>query len=172
MLERENDYYCMKDDVLVDKRTGQEVLPSAPKPLFGTYDAFYFDGYRAYLSCRAKILLKPAGLSISAGDSKYGWSKNLNYTEIESLNITHERETTGLRTFLIGPLWAAVFKKETRLITIGFRDDLGMLQTPSFKILHSEPLSETPTEVTMQCYDTILQKIRESKATSMDEHAN
>jgi hypothetical protein len=35
---------------------------------------------------------------------------------------------------VLGPVLAALYKKETMTLNVGFRDETGLLQTPCFKI--------------------------------------
>ena len=189
MLERENDWYCMKDDVILQKEIklsaalqtpsckvcGRAMalqdeanqrwycyrddvtlyskeerwvgLPTAADT--GTYPAFYVDGYADARSGYATIQLLQDSLLVMLTDPER--RLEFPYAHVEVLSISHEREITALRTFLIGPILAAAFKKGTLLLTVGFRDEIGLLQLPMFRM---------GKDTLYQCYATIIQKLR------------
>src|SRR5208337_527105 len=79
----------------------------------------------------------------------------IKYPSIESLNILLQREITALRTFLVGPFFAAWLKKETKTLAIGFRDELKLIQTPTFVLQDNDELA--------RCYNLIMEQIRKGK---------
>jgi hypothetical protein len=158
------------------KRTAKEVAAAEKAELFlyrdtHEYDAIYVDGYRDLLHANpVKLILLPEGVRIELGEMKgEGFGNNYSekwvatdsfdfaYTTVEAVNVVREREITALRTFLIGPVLAAAFKKENRILNVGFRDKLGLLQMPSFKIAR---------EGVQECYEIIVKRMLKSKELS------
>ena len=189
MLERENDWYCLKDDVILQKEIKSSAAMQTPScnvcgrgmtlqdeanqrwycyrddvTLYakegrwvglhtaadtGTYSAFYVDGYADLRSGYATIELLDDSLRVTLTDPER--RLEFPYSRVEVLNVNHEREITALRTFLIGPVLAAAFKKGTLLLTLGFRDGMGLLQLPTFRM---------GKDAVYACYATIMQKMR------------
>src|SRR5208337_5390014 len=86
-----------------------------------------------------------------------GRELEIKYASIESLNILLQREITALRTFLVGPMFAAWLKKETKTLAIGFRDELKLIQTPKFVLQDDVELA--------RCYNSIMKQIRKNRRT-------
>ncbi len=175
MLERENDYYCMRDDVRIDKKTGKQVttedlfLEGHPglkrlkenlrQKLVKHFQALYIDGY-AYLEVdESYIYIFEDSLRISIGALEPAFDFNIGYDAISVLQVTQEREITALRTYVLGPALAALFKKRTLVLNIGFNDSLGLLQVPSFKMARND-LDE--------CYDLIIERIAKAKGKELE----
>lgn len=122
------------------------------------YDAFYVDGYRNLTAKLATISLSEQSIKINLSDPSADSSNALElefpYPSIEVLNITQEREITALRTWLIGPVFAAWFKKKTLTLTIGVREKDGLLELPSFKM---------ETGIINGCYDNLYERIQKAK---------
>jgi hypothetical protein len=171
-------WYCYKDNELWRDK---EQKWNEPKRAWDeeqteeehAYDALYIDGYKdiksdlillSVLSNSIKVqtgkketLAEPTYLGGVRGKVITVPVKTLfevPYTSLEVVNITHEREITALRTFLIGPLFAAYFKQENMFLNIGFRDETGLLQTPCFKIGHGD---------LEKCYNTIVRRLKRAK---------
>jgi len=137
------------------------------------YDALYIGGYRDVKSSSAVFsllsnsvrvqLIKQEGHLTGPG-LKGSWRKEtvsakelfeVPYTSLEIVNVTKEREVTALRTFFIGPVLAALFKKENMLLNLGFHDaETGLLETPYFKIAHGN---------IWDCYNAITKKLALAK---------
>jgi hypothetical protein len=183
MLERESDFYCMKDDFLIDKKTGKQVTmedltslsrPPSPEEMQRyyyvddhTYDTLYIDGYQDCRSNRAMLSILSNSIKVQIVWQTAEWlephevaSFEVPYTSLEVVNVIHEREITALRTFLIGPLFAALFKKEDLFLNLGFRDEANLLQVPCFKIARGE---------IWNCYETIVRRLRKNKGLSEAE---
>lgn len=154
--EEEQRWYCLKDDQVW---LGKEQRWLKSKQEMGVYDAFYVDGYRNLTSKLATISLSEQSIKINFSDPSPDSSNALElefpYPSIEVLNITQEREITALRTWLIGPVFAAWFKKKTLTLTIGVREKDGLLQLPSFKM---------ETSIINSCYDNLYERIQKAKA--------
>lgn len=88
-------------------------------------------------------------------DSSKDYKLECPYASIEVLNISQDREITALRIFLIGPVFAAWFKKKTLVLTIGVRENDGLLQLPSF---------EMETSVIDSCYEKLYDRIQKAKS--------
>jgi hypothetical protein len=135
-----------------------------------SYDALYIGGYKDVKSSSALLSVSSNSVKVQItkqqrelmGPGLKGSYRKLTvsaknlfevpYASLEIVNITNEREITALRTFLIGPLFAALFKKENMLLNLGFRDEeTGLLQTPYFKIAHGD---------IWKCYTTINKRLR------------
>lgn len=153
-------WYCSRDDVvLYAKEERWEGIPTADDT--GSYSAVYIDGYGDARPSEACIELRAASFHITLGDLER--HLEFPYTRIEVLNVSQEREITALRTFLIGPVLAAAFKKGTLLPTIGFRDDKGLLQLPMFRI---------DRDTVYKCYATIAQKIPKRRFVGFGESSS
>jgi hypothetical protein len=145
MLDRDNDFYCMKDYVLIDKKTGKQVTAedqitglkrldeNLRRKLIKYFPALYVDGYAYLETNEAFIYVFEDFLRVSIGTSEPTFDFNLKYDTIEALQVLEEREITALRTYLIGPTLAALFKKRTLILDIGFSDSLGLQQNPSLR---------------------------------------
>ena len=121
------------------------------------FDAIYIDGYRNLASTLAKITLLDEMIQITLYDPSVEskiQTLQFSYSSIELLNIAQEREITALRTFLVGPLFAAWLKKKTLILMIGIRKQDGLLQIPSFKIEAS---------VINACYEKLRDRIEKAK---------
>ena len=153
--EEEQRWYCLKDDQLW---LGHEQRWLKSKQEMGVYDAFYVDGYRNITGKLATISLSEQSIKIKFSDPSADSSNALElefpYSSIEVLNVTQEREITALRTWLIGPVFAAWFKKKTLTLTIGVREKDGLLQLPSFKM---------ETGIINSCYDNLYDRIRKER---------
>ena len=134
-------------------RQARNLTAEQKQRLIKQYDAVYIDGFVDMTMDTATISVLSDLLHIFFDNHHYELS--LPYSTIELLTLTQEREITALRTFLIGPLFAAAFKKRTRLITIGWRDELGLLHLPSFKMAEDEYVGD--------CYTTIWKRLKELK---------
>jgi hypothetical protein len=132
----------------------EEVQAIARGELVPFFTALYIDGYEDVWSGEATISLGEKEIAILVGQTGNQTAFKVAYDRIESLNVLQEREITALRTFLIGPTFAAWFKKKTRTLTIGFRDQLGLMQIPSFKMANSDISS---------CYKRILEQVEKSR---------
>lgn len=167
MLEREKDYYCLKDDLLIDKKTGGEVswidrfsaLQYLSQERRGTvikyFEAFYIDGY-ANLETNAHIAViyifdDTLHLVIVRQDETQHLHLDIPYGSVKLLNVTEEREISALRTWVVGPAFGALWKQESKFLNIGFTSELGLLEIPSFKM--------TKTDIDT-CYRMINEKIR------------
>ncbi len=165
MQERDRDYYCLKDDLLVDKKTGSEVSwidrysplqylsEERRATVIKYFEALYIDGY-ANLETNthiAVVYVFDHTLHIVIVRQDGPIHLNVPYESIKLLNVTEEREITALRTWLVGPMFAALFKQESKLLNIGFTGELGLLEIPSFKM--------TKTDIDT-CYRLISEKIR------------
>ena len=164
LLDEENQrWYCYKDDQVWLEKEQRWKEPDVGIPWqranIGVYDAFYVDGYRNLTSKLATISLSERSIKISFSDTPSDSSKAIElefpYSSIEVLNIAQEREITALRTWLIGPVFAAWFKKTTLTLTVGIRERDGLLQLPSFKM---------ETSIINHCYDKLYERIQKAKA--------
>jgi len=122
-------------------RMGEKIITSFP--------AIYLEGLGDVRSWGAFLFISEPSLNIIL-DS--GREIEIEYTSIESLNILLQREITALRTFLIGPTFAAWLKKETKTLSIGFRDELKLIQTPKFVLQDNDELT--------RCYNLIMEQIQ------------
>jgi len=138
--------YSYPAAAFASRRMGENVIAS--------FGAIYIEGLGDVQSCGGFLFILEPSLNIIL-DS--GRELEIKYASIESLNILLQREITALRTFLVGPLFAAWLKKETKTLAIGFRDELKLIQTPTFKL-------EDNVELT-RCYNLITEQIRKSKRT-------
>lgn len=157
MLERQEDFYCMKDDILIDKKTGTEkagisvrepgldLLPSdLQSKVVKSFYCLYVDGYEDIEASEAVIYIFDEFVRVSTyfdlefAQGRVPFELDLPYKSIQLLNVSLEREITALRTWLIGPVLGALFKKETLMLNIGFNDERGLLQIPSFKMEKNE----------------------------------
>jgi hypothetical protein len=120
---------------------GEKIITSFP--------AIYLEGLGDVRSWGAFLFISEPSLNIIL-DS--GREIEIEYTSIESLNILLQREITALRTFLIGPTFAAWLKKETKTLSIGFRDELKLIQTPKFVLQDNDELT--------RCYNLIMEQIQ------------
>jgi len=167
-LEETKVWYCGRCDKMFlpseqDSSRLEEVPPKwmqarnltadQKRRLIKQYDAVYIDGFIDMNMDTATISVLSDSIQIFFENHHYEMS--LPYGAIELLTLTQEREITALRTFLIGPLLAAAFKKRTRVITIGWRDELGLLHLPSFKMAEDEYVGD--------CYTTIWKRLKELK---------
>jgi len=166
-------YYCSKDNQVwlgrERKWVGQGPDEIEKK---GEFYALYVDGYRNLTGKLAMISLAEQSIKINffepPTDSydalrpisfKVSRAISLNqlefpYSSIEVLNIGMEREITALRTFLIGPVFAAWFKKKTLTLTIGVREKDRLLQLLSFKM---------ETSTINDCYDRVYERLQKAK---------
>lgn len=200
MLERENDWYCLKDDVIVRKTKkpadkpgtpgtpgcavcglGMVLLDSdnerwycyqddvtfygkeerwvgVPAPSdINSYPAIYVDGFGNEETGHATIELFEDTVRVKFTDYQPEKELEFPYTHIEVLNINQEREITGLRTFLVGPVLAAAFKKGVLELMVGFRDENELLQLPKFQM---------EKDTIYNCYATVLAKMRAARLQS------
>jgi len=165
----------MKDDVLVDKMTGNQItsedifLEGHPglkrlsqelrRKLVKHFEALYIDGY-AYLEVNeAYLSIFEDFLTVSIGVTEPAFDFNIKYDKIKVLQVTQEREITALRSYLLGPALAALFKKRTLILNIGFEDSLGLLENPSFKMAKPD-LDE--------CYKQIIERIARAKGKKLE----
>jgi len=119
------------DDCQVSRDGILEALPpNLASKLVSYYRALYIDGYGNAGISTAIVYLFTDGIRLQFDKKQI----NLSYDAIEVLTVTAEREITALRTFVLGAVLAAAFKKETKVLVIGFRDKFGLLQLPSFKM--------------------------------------
>ena len=81
-----------------------------------SFVAIYIDDLGNTESCRGFLFLLEPSLNIILDG---GRELEVKYTSVESLNILQQREITALRVFLVGPMWAAWLKKETKTLAIG-----------------------------------------------------
>ncbi|MGO9644019.1 MAG: hypothetical protein ACLPY5_04655 [Candidatus Bathyarchaeia archaeon] len=125
-------------------RMGENVIAFFP--------AIYIEGLGDVQSSGGLIFISKSSLNIILDN---GRELEINYSSIESLNILLQREITALRTFLIGPMFAAWLKKETKTLSIGFRDELKLIQTPKLILQDNDELT--------RCYNLIMEKIRKNK---------
>jgi hypothetical protein len=127
---------------------------------FRLYQAIYLDGYRDLQPSPSTISLREKNFEFLIGEAENRVAIERGYDAIQSLNLLQEREITALRTFLMGPTFAALLKKNTRTLTIGFRDELGLMQTLAFK------MTEEDLEA---CYEKMMNRIRKLKGLP-EEH--
>jgi hypothetical protein len=125
-------------------RMGENVIASFP--------AIYLEGLGDIRSWGGFLFISEPSFNIIL-DS--GREIEIEYASIESLNILLQREITALRTFLIGPMFAAWLKKETKTLSIGFRDELNLIQTPKFVLQDNVELT--------RCYNLIMEQIRKNR---------
>lgn len=178
LLDENTDrWYCFDDDLLFEEhRWSDETKITSPEEderFFyvdeHNYDAFYVDGYMGVLKCngaRLKLLQNTIHVELGHWES---WSQkeagrapkftavemlDIPYDKVEAVNIVREREITALRTFLIGPLFAAWFKREDHLLVVGFRDKYGLFQSPTFKIAQFK---------VQGCYSIIFKRVLRSR---------
>jgi DNA-directed RNA polymerase subunit RPC12/RpoP len=127
------------------------------KEVYALFDALYIDGYGTLETRSASIYVfedRLLTLFRRVGFEADDIRVTVNFDSIESLSVLQEREVTALRTFLVGPVLAAWLKKKTRILAIGFRDELGLIQTPNFKMVDLD---------VEQCYNAILDQLKKSK---------
>lgn len=139
------------EEVEPKRREARNLTAEQKRRLLKQYDAVYIDGFVDMGMDTATISVLSDLVHIFFENHHYELS--LPYSAIDLLTLTQEREITALRTFLIGPLLAAAFKKRTRVITIGWRDELGLLHLPSFKMAEDEYVGD--------CYATIWKRLKE-----------
>jgi len=120
-----------------------------------SFDALYIDGQGSILSATSTIFVLDTHAHIVLGESNNIVQFEIPYADIQSLNILQEREITALRTFLVGPVLAAWLKKKTQVLAVGYRDSLGLLQTPTFKVENSE---------IKKCYDAIMAQVARQRS--------
>jgi len=125
-------------------RMGENVIAFFP--------TIYLEGLGDVQSSGGLLFITEPSLNI-VFDS--GTEVEIKYASIESLNLLLQREITALRTFLIGPTFAAWLKKETKTLAIGFRDELKLIQTPIFVLKDNGELT--------RCYNLIMEQIRKNK---------
>jgi hypothetical protein len=160
-------WYCFKDDLLYSALEGKwsDEPPSseAEKNEYyyrkeHAYEAIYVDGYQDCQTSSAKITILSDGILLQITNRndqpREVASIKIPYPSLEVVNVTEEREITALRTFIAGPLLAALFKKENKFLNLGFRDENGLLQNPCFKIARGE---------IWNCYELILKRLRRRK---------
>ncbi|MGO9643624.1 MAG: hypothetical protein ACLPY5_02620 [Candidatus Bathyarchaeia archaeon] len=117
--------------------------------VIASFPAIYLEGLGDIQSSSGFLFISKPSLNIIF-DS--GRELEIKYASIESLNILLQREITALRTFLVGPMFAAWLKKETKTFAIGFRDELKLIQTPKFVLQDDGELT--------RCYNLIMEQIR------------
>jgi hypothetical protein len=170
MQEMQTDWYCLNDDILLDKRSEKQWNPTTPMaerlglgllPLeirgktMKAYNVIYVDGYGNVGAAQGYIHLLPEAVHIVVGDKpETCFQFDVSYGSIQVFNITLEREISALRTWLVGPVLAAWWKKKTRSLTIGFQNELGVIEMPMFKM--------TDYDIN-DCYQTIVGRIRDAK---------
>jgi len=164
LMDKESQrWYCFNDDQVWlgnEKRWGREVSQtklSAMAAKYGgnvsSFEAVYIDGFANLEMGGALIALTESSLNIFLENTQT--ELEIRYDSIESLNVNLDREITASRTFVLGPVLAAYFKQETKVLTIGFKDELGLIQTPIFKLKSKEELTK--------CYNSIREQIRKRK---------
>lgn len=166
-LEESQNWYCIRCDkkfhvspaglepVLSEWEEKLQELEKRGGTILATYDALYYGGYGSVRNLASTIVLLADCIYV---DILNELSAEVPYGSIEVLHMHPEREITALRTYAIGPVLAAAFKKETHLLTIGFRDKLGILQIPSFKIAENDKYGGLD-----RCYTAIVEQIRKTK---------
>jgi len=168
-LEESKAWYCLSCDkkfvpsedrsklreIEVTKQV-RNLTPDQEQKLVKQYEAVYIDGFLDMGMDTVTISVLTDSVSIFFDN--YHYEMNLPYVSIELLNVAHEREITALRTFLIGPLFAAAFKKTTRILTIGWRDELNLLHLPSFKMAEDNDV--------YLCYATIYRRLKQIRGPS------
>ena len=161
--EDEQRYYCSRDNqVWLGKEQRWEGTPvplALQRVNMPLYDALYVDGYRNLTSKIATISLCEESIKITFSDPSSdpfaALEVEIPYSSIEVLNIALQREITALRTWLIGPVFAAWFKKTTLTLIIGLREKDGLLQLPSFKM---------ETSIINDCYDRLYERVQKARA--------
>jgi hypothetical protein len=163
-------WYCYKDDQIwlaVEKRWVEKedsirgfnrLSKELRQNLLKYFSTLYIDGYANFEVGEAFIYIFENYLRVSIGAPKPTVEFNLKYDAIKSLLVTQEREITSLRTFLLGAVLAASFKKTTLILNMSFTDSLGLLQSPSFK-LAKDDLDE--------CYQLIIERIAKAKGAGL-----
>jgi len=167
-LEESKTWYCLSCDKKFipsakDQSKLQEVIekrirnltPEQEQSLIKQYEAVYIDGFLDMGMDTTTISVLTDSISIFFDNHHY--ELNLPYSSIRLVNLTQEREITALRTFLIGPLFAAAFKKKTRILTIGWHDELDLLHLPSFKMAEDADVGD--------CYATIFRRLKQIRKT-------
>jgi hypothetical protein len=174
--EAEQRWYCYKDgEVWFGKEQkwrmyGDQINPAfldrlereEHQKVLRTFAVLYIDGWANIRATQAHIYLLTNEVHIvcypSGSIPIYGDPTNIQtdipYERIELLNVTQEREITALRTWLVGPVLSAWLKKKTMILTIGFRNEFGLLEVPSFKVSDDE---------IDDCYRSISDRIHEVK---------
>ena len=144
-LEESKTWYCLacdrkfapstedpsKLEEVFEKYPIRNLRPDQEEKLVKQYEILYIDGLKDMWGSSGTLSILPDSILIFL--DHYRFEQAIPYNAIEVLNVLQERDITALRTFLLGPVLAAAFKKKSRIITIGFRDELGLLQLPSFK---------------------------------------
>lgn len=145
-------WYCYKDDEAffakeqiwgVRDAVIEALPPDLASKLVRYYKALYIDGYANAGTSTGIVYLFSDKIQLRFDKLQV----DLSYDSIEVLAVMAEREITALRTFVIGPVLAAAFKQQTKVLMIGLRDKLGLLQLPSFK-MHELEIED--------CYNKIL----------------
>ena len=169
-LDKEK-WYCFRDDLvyLSDSEKWSDEPPESEEQKNEryyynqdhVYDAVYVDGYQDCQTNSAKISILPHSVEVHIiyqprmeDEPREIASLKIPYSSLEIVNITQEREITALRTFLVGPVFASLFKKENKFLNLGFRDENGLLQNPCFKIARGE---------IWNCYELIAKRLRRTK---------
>lgn len=135
----EQRWYCYKDNELyfakADRWEGtfHPLTHEEEAHVIKEYKVVYVDGYELAHTALGSIFMLENSIIMY-----FGSKVEVSYDSIEVLHSSLEREITALRTFLAGPLFAALAKKETLSLTIGFRDELGLLQLPSFTMAKND----------------------------------
>jgi len=109
-------FYCLYVDGYGDTETSESIL-------------YIFDGFVRMSTHYRQEVSTYKGKTIAL---------DIPYESIRLLNISLDREITAARTLLIGAFLAAHFKQETLTLNIGFVDERGLLQIPSFKMEKNE----------------------------------
>jgi len=146
-------WYCYEDDeVWLGNET---VLAAKYRSEPSSFEVVYVDGFANREMSGGVIALTDSSLNILFENPQT--ELKISYTSIESLSVNLEREITALRTFLVGPTFAAWLKKETKTLAIGFRDELKLIQTPRFVLYDNDHLA--------RCYNSIMKQIRKNRRT-------
>jgi hypothetical protein len=130
--------------------------------LAASYEALYVDGYKHLPPSNSVVLILKEEIQLLIGETAKRVRIKVGYKSIELLNILQEREITAMRTFLVGPVLAAWLKKKARMLAVGFRDELGLFQIPTFKMDESD---------ISKCYDTIIENVRQCRSPQSENAA-
>ena|SRR5208282_2380743 len=154
LMDKESQrWYCYEDDeVWLGNET---VLAAKYRSEPSSFEVVYVDGFANREMSGGVIALTDSSLNILFENPQT--ELKISYTSIESLSVNLEREITALRTFLVGPTFAAWLKKETKTLAIGFRDELKLIQTPRFVLYDNDHLA--------RCYNSIMKQIRKNRRT-------
>jgi hypothetical protein len=127
---------------------------AAREKVLAAYGALYLDGWGDANSSKAFIFILEPFLKIFLENAPR--ELEANYSTIESLNILLEREIPKSRGRLIDSIFVRSLKQNSAAIAIGFRDEMGLMQTPVFEFRERRE--------TESCYGSIMEQIRKEKA--------